>query len=643
MKTQPLPPEFLILGYRPEPFTMAESMAISGYMALSFAEGLVGDILFHELKSKLSAARLAELRVGTRHDATEIEKSSVPVVPSSKPKTGSIPTPSPLPTSTLAPSQWVSDAVTQLERDFGLFQGSNSWVMSPKRSKSGQAILANDPHIAYMNPSVFYEASLHTATLELYGHFLPLVPFPVLAHDAVKAWAITMSESDDVDIYKEKINQHDHNSIWFEQKWTGLESEEELIKVKGSSDVKIVIKISPHGPMLIPEDSNETGEKFSNKIVGTDKNYYSVKWTYYHPDNHVSSAFYKLMRATNITEFKDALALAASPGLNVSWADKDGHIAWWVMGKIPKLPPGTESDTVLEGDSGRHEYLGYLSIDENPHEVDPASGVIVSANYRPQVSAYASLDGYWQPSDRYVRISELLARRDKWSLEELKAVQTDHTQFQVPKFIPIMLASLKLPSKSLVPPVGNNYQKLKRALMEHPRSALRKKLEQQAMPLIRAWNGQSKIESVGASIYHSWMKYIGREAIIDELGESDFLRFARLADYRHFYKWLLANADSIWWDDLRTPEIKESREDILFRAYTLAIASLDERFGDKIDHWWWGRLHAVEYQHFLGRVKPLNYIFNVGPYMSPGGTHEVNAVAYPRHEDTFFPNVGPAT
>ena len=121
MKTQPLPPEFLILGYRPEPFTMAESMAISGYMALSFAEGLVGDILFHELKSKLSAARLAELRIGTRHDATEIEKSSVPVVPSSKPKTGSIPL-KPLPTSTLAPSQWVGDAVAQLERDFGLFQ-----------------------------------------------------------------------------------------------------------------------------------------------------------------------------------------------------------------------------------------------------------------------------------------------------------------------------------------------------------------------------------------------------------------------------------------------------------------------------------------------------------------------------------------
>ena len=100
--------------------------------------------------------------------------------------------------------------------------------------------------------------------------------------------------------------------------------------------------------------------------------------------------------------------------------------------------------------------------------------------------------------------------------------------------------------------------------MEHPRSALRKKLEQQAMPLIRAWNGQSKIESVGASIYHSWMKYIGRGAIIDELGESDFCVLHVLPIIAIFINGFLTNADSIWWDDLRTPEIKESREDILF-------------------------------------------------------------------------------
>ncbi|HAZ12810.1 MAG: hypothetical protein A2X86_04105 [Bdellovibrionales bacterium GWA2_49_15] len=639
MKTQPLPPEFLILGYEPGSFTMAESMAVSGYMALSFAEGLVGDILFHELKNKIPAERLAELRLGTRYDATPVEKTPAPDVLRSKTKV----TPVEPPKSTSTTYRWVGESVAQLERDFGLFQGSNSWVMSPKRSKSDHALLANDPHIAYMNPSVFYEASLHAPTLELYGHFLPLVPFPVLGHDATKAWAITMSESDDLDIYKEKINPYDENSIWFEQKWTGLGREEEIIKVKGSLDVKIGIKISPHGPMLLPEDQSTKGEAFSNKTAGTDKNYYAVKWSYYHPENHVSLAFYKLMRATSVAEFKDAVGLAASPGLNISWADKDGHIAWWVMGKIPKLPPGVESDAVLEGDSGKHEYLGYLSIDENPHEVDPASGVIVSANYRPQLPAFAFLDGYWQPSDRYERISELLAKKEKWSLEELKLVQTDSQQFQVPKFLPIMLAAVQQGSQKSSPFKGNNYQKLKQQMLVHPRYEIRKKLENKALPFISGWNGHSKIDSVGASIYHSWMKYIGREAIIDELGESDFLRFARLADYRHFYKWLLAAADSSWWDDVRTPEIKETREDIIYRAYSLAIASLDEQFGDQIENWWWGRLHAVEFQHFLGRVKPLNYLFNVGPYMTSGGTHEVNAVAYPRHEDTFAPNVGPAT
>ncbi len=649
MKTQPLPPEFLILGYTPEHFTMAESMAVSGYMALSFAEGLVGDILFHELKGKIPDARLAEMRIGTRNDSLDIEKFSSPPInkPKVLPKPIVPPTPATTPTpsmpQTSLPYQWIDEAVAQLEQDFGLFQGSNSWVMSPKRSVSNQAILANDPHIAYMNPSVFYEASLHSPTLEVYGHFLPLVPFPILGHDKIKAWALTMSEADDLDVYKEKYNPLDSNSIWYDQKWTGLAQEEETIQVKGGPDVKIKIKISPHGPILLPEDSSVKGQEFSNRSFGTDKDYYSVKWTYYLPENHVSLAFYKLMRATNVTEFKDAVALAASPGLNISWADKDGHIAWWTMGKIPKRPPGTASDTVLEGDTGKQEYLGYLGIDENPHEVDPASGVIVSANYRPQSPAFAAQDGYWQPSDRFERISQLLSSKEKWSPEELKTVQTDHAEFYVDKFLPIMLEALKNPAQNLATAGKKNLEKFEQQMLSHPRAKIRKRLAAQALPLIQAWDGQSAIDSVGASIYQAWMKYIGREAMIDELGERDFLRFARLADYRHFYKWLMVNPDSDWWDDVRTPDVKETRSDIIQRAYSLAIASLDEKFGDNLEHWWWGRLHAVEFQHFLGKVKPLDSLFNVGPYMAPGGTHEVNAISYPRHEDTFAPNVGPAT
>ena len=75
-----------------------------------------------------------------------------------------------------------------------MFQGSNAWVLSPKRSKSGQTLLANDPHIAYSSPSVFYEVHIKSPTYENYGHYIPLIPFPGLGHNQDRGWGITMSD-----------------------------------------------------------------------------------------------------------------------------------------------------------------------------------------------------------------------------------------------------------------------------------------------------------------------------------------------------------------------------------------------------------------------------------------------------------------
>src|SRR6185369_3437652 len=91
-----------------------------------------------------------------------------------------------------------------LAQALGSFNGSNSWVLAPKRSKSGYAILANDPHIGFSKPAVWYEAHITSPTLEVYGHFLSFIPFPILGHTRNVAWAITMSEIDDMDFYREK-------------------------------------------------------------------------------------------------------------------------------------------------------------------------------------------------------------------------------------------------------------------------------------------------------------------------------------------------------------------------------------------------------------------------------------------------------
>ena len=91
------------------------------------------------------------------------------------------------------------------------FVGSNSWVIGPQKTKNGKVIFANDPHIGFSQPTVWYQAHLITPQREMYGFHLALCPFPVLGHNYDYAYGITMFENDDIDFYKETNHPTDKN------------------------------------------------------------------------------------------------------------------------------------------------------------------------------------------------------------------------------------------------------------------------------------------------------------------------------------------------------------------------------------------------------------------------------------------------
>lgn len=586
IENNPLPIEFVILGYEPEPFSIKDSMGVSGYMALSFAEGLVGDVLFSELSSKFPAKMVDELRVGPKSyfEKKGFAKNS----------------------SFLKTQNFMSEILETtefLEEFFFMFHGSNSWVLSGKRSESGKPILANDPHIAYSNPSVWFEAHINTPTFELYGHYLPLVPFAGLGHNKDHAWALTMSEADDFDMYIEKVNPKNANQVLHKGKWVDLDIEEEIIKIKGREDLKIQVKRSPHGTIL-----NGTDYELKDKTI-------ALSWSYHHPDNHVMEAIFQLNRAITNDEHKKAISLAAAPGLNVSWVNKFGDIGWWVMGKIPKRPKGIASDILLEGWHGKHDYLGYLDFDENPHLVNPESGVIVSTNFKPTLSKYQHIDGYWQPSERYERVDDLLSKKEKWNVEDIKKIQTDVKSLSAQEVLPTMLTEVE---------------------------SLDSELEKKAYNTISKWDYNSTAESVGSALFYVWNTMTMREALIDDLGEKYFKALGRVADYWHFYKVFIMTEDSNWWDDSETDQ-KETRKYILTQSFKKTVSFLKNKFGSNINEWQWGKLHTLEFEHPLGKVKPLDKIFNIGPFNAPGSFSQVNNISFKRGTLKYDSHLGPST
>ena len=143
----------------------------------------------------------------------------------------------------------LSSVIEQL-KPAGIFQGSNGWAIAPERTKSGKAMLVNDPHMGLSQPSVWYEAHLVSPESEIYGHHLALVPFAFLGHNKDIAWGLTMFINDDIDLYKETVNPENPDQYWAIDQWLNFEHRQETINVKGGEDVVLHLTKSRHGPII---------------------------------------------------------------------------------------------------------------------------------------------------------------------------------------------------------------------------------------------------------------------------------------------------------------------------------------------------------------------------------------------------------
>lgn len=579
-----LPLEFILLNYTSEKFTIPDVLSVSGYMALSFAEGLISDILFTDLLNHFSEERVKELGLRHNHDNYFIQKES---------ETNK---------TSLTPLLKNLNSFHSFARDYlGLFHGSNSWVVSGSKTKSGAPILANDPHIAFSNPSVWYEVHLKAPGYEIYGHFIPLMPFPAMGHDDNKAWAVTMSEMDDLDLYEEKVSE-DKLQVMYKNEWYPMEIEESVIKIKGKADKNLKVYITPHGPLL-------DGTEF-----GIEGKHLSLKWSYHHPQNFVATTFYRLGKIKDLSKLNWALSQGAAPGLNISWVDKSGNIAWKVHGKVLKRK-GFRGTTVLEGWSGKYEYDGYYTIDQNPGKINPKKGMIITANYYPEWQPLDKYDGYWQPGERIERIHELLQKPIKWDMKEMMRVQTDQFLLSAKSLLDVILPILRY--------IEGDFEK-------------------PAYEVLEKWVGKFDVTSVGSTIFHQTIYEIGQLSIKSHLGPERFKSLNKAADYWHFFKWFMHQREHEFWDNKKTDK-KETRDEIITQAFKNAVTKLLKKFGSSVKDWTWGKLHTIEYEHPLGKVKPLNYIFNIGPFPAGGGFFQVDNMTSARYSDEFKVTLGPST
>jgi penicillin G amidase len=589
IKNGDTPIEFTVIGIPKTEFTVEDVYCAVGFMSLGFAEGFEADPVFQKIRTELGHEHLHDLAINTPADA-----KIIPVF-NGRSKTGG------------------EDRLISALRDgfsrlpVPLFQGSNGWVVSAEKSESGFPILANDTHIGFSQPAVWYEAHIEYPGFSFYGHHLAGVPYGILGNNRFCGWGLTMFENDDVDFFSETLNPDNPNQVKFRDQWEDLKIRREVIKVKGESDVVLEVKHSRHGPLI-------------NGIVeGVDQEEpVALSWQLLLLENRAIETLFRLSRATSFDEAERAVAMIAAPGLNFMYGDRAGNIAWFAAAKLPIRPAHVQSKVFLDGASGEDEYLGYYDFSKNPRSVNPPSGYVYSANNQPDSVEGVLYPGYYYPKGRAGRIVELLETDKKFSVSDLQQINLDHVSRMQAEIAHTIAAILEETSSD------------DEALNE-------------VIDRLKKWDGNHDASLAAPTIYYAVMAQMLNSTFHDELGDKAFSILLKTAVLKNSVLSLLNKENSPWWDDVTTPDRRETRNEIILKSTRDGLAALGESMGRNMESWSWGKVHTLTHKHALGSVRLLDGFFNVGPFAVSGGSEAINNLDFVyRTGSVFEVSSGPA-
>lgn len=577
--TRPPPIEFELLRIPKRPFTPADSVAVSGYLAYSFAAALRSEPVLTFVRDRLGADYLKVF---------DLEWEPLGVI---GPRAGGA-------TQEMNTTDWQSlGRVAQLSLDAltlaGVppFAGSNAWALSGRLTGSGKPLLAGDPHIALSAPAVWYEAHLSAPGFELYGHHSALNPTALLGHNRQFGWSLTMFQNDDMDLVAEKVNPANPNQVEFHGQWVDLQRREETIAVKDAAPVVLTVRRSPHGPLI--------NDAFADSLPKTPV---ALWWTFLESDNPILEAFYELNRADTRVKAREAASKIHAPGLNIVWANAAGDIGWWAAARLPQRPAHVNPNFILDGSTADADKTGFYRFLDNPQEENPRRGYIVSANHQPVPASGVPVPGYYQLADRVQRLDQMLRQPDvSWNLQNSQTVQLDDRTNYGPRLL--------------------------RPLIPILRSNINDTVERGLIDMLDEWEGRHNVESIAPTVFSQFVYELSKAAMADELGDIQFRNLLRARGIDAALPRLAADASSPWWDDRATPTV-ESRTDIVLRAWRATMSHLRAVRGTSLANWTWGKVHTLTHEHPLGQNKLLRWLFSVGPYPVPGGRDIPNYMSY---------------
>ena len=598
-----LPVEFTLLRYKPEPWTVADTLGWGKYISWVLSVNWESELLRAQLINLLGPELALELEARQLVDEHTVVPAGADLA-----KVGP---------SALNRAEDARPFLGPPARD-GL--GSNNWALTGTRTTTGAPLLANDMHLLMSLPGIWYEnhlvcnESVGGGSRNLTGITFPGIPGIVAGHNGSVAWGWTAGFADNQDLFIERLRRS--RDAWgktkvqyeFQGEWLDAQVIEEEIKVKGSDTVTEEVIVTRHGPII---------NCLAPDLAGEDP--LALRWPSLDP-NTIVEALMTITRARDCIEFREGLRTWSAPNLSVVYADTGGNIAYSYPGQIPIRAAG-DGSVPVPGWTGEYEWTGYIPFEELPHQYNPPHGYVASANNRVMGDDYPYEVGHeFVTGDRYRRIIELLDAQEAIDVDYIKRMQFD-------------LVSTS--ARAIAPYLGQ-------LPVEDPELAA-------VVELMNGWDGTLTADSAAAAVYQVFVRRMHDLLLQDRLdelaerccgkGPTPLLQKGSLYGEKA-WAWLqqsLAEPDSHWFDLGQG----EKRDDVMRLALRETVDFLRSELGPEIDDWAWGKLHTLTYGHMLGSVKPLDKLFNRGPYPMGGDGSTVWATGISRFDLSCEETTGP--
>jgi penicillin G amidase len=475
------------------------------------------------------------------------------------------------------------DALLRSAIDGQAAEGSNNWVVSPSRTATGRALLANDPHRQLGVPSLRYVVALNAPGLNIIGAGEPALPGVSFGHNDDIAFGLTIFPIDQEDLYVYQLKPGDSLSYRYKSGWEKMRVVNTSIEVKGEPARQIELHFTRHGPVLAQDAAKNRA--FALRTV----------WNEPGLAGYFGSS--RLLMARNWSEFKAAANAWGAPPLNLVYADVQGNIGWAAAGRTP-IRRTWDGLMPVPGD-GRYEWQGFQGNDVLPSIYNPAQGFFATANEMNLPAGYPNerdrISFEWTDRSRIDRINERLRDNSKVSLADSMSIQTDAVSTQSRRAV-ALLASL--------PSDGSEAAK--------------------AISLLQSWNHDETTSSAPAAIYEVWAtKYLGAATVakVTPMAARKLLEQGHLEaviSYLEHPDGLLGVAPA------------QTRAAILLDSLNAALAELHQRLGQDMGTWTWGRLHHATFEPAVGVLAdaPLRAQMTLGPLQTPGSSSTPRAQSY---------------